>query len=224
MSVDIEIFAPHVVAIRVVPRLSVADHSVAVNVPGIPAVHRRRATEHASRFVACATYSRALSHLHAGAPLRRGHVDRSRAHDHLRLKTGHLDAVNAVFGRRPDGRIRRVDLDFGLGILEDRVVGKPLPDLNLNLSPLVLHPLHGCDLCLRIVTETKDVRVVELQLGLGIVSSRDPVAADQGLIQRRCCPVPRVAALRRNLALDQAYARYSRRNVHLRAAKNSQES
>ena len=143
--------------------------------------------------------------------MRCGHVDRSRAHDHSRLKPGHLDAVHTVFGRRPDSRIRRVDLDFGLGILEDRVVGKPLPDLNLNLSPLVLPPLHRGDLCLRILTETKDVRVVKLQLGLGIVSSRDPVAADQGLIKRRCCPVPRVAALRRNVAPDQAHARHSRR-------------
>ena len=114
----------------------------------------------------------------------------------MRLEAVHLDAVNAFLGRGPDGHIRRVDLDFGLGILEDGVIRQPLPDLDLDVRPL-----HDCDLCLRVVTETKDVRMVELQLGLGTVSCRDPVASDQGLIQRRGCPVTRVAALRRNIAL-----------------------
>jgi len=66
--------------------------------------------------------------------------------------------------------------------------------------------------------------MVELQLGLGTVSCRDPVASDQGLIQRRGCPVTRVAALRRNVALDQTEARHSGRNVHLRAGQYSEES
>src|SRR5258708_20829361 len=47
-------------------------------------------------------------------------------------------------------------------------------------------------------------RMVELQLGLGAVSRRDPVASDQGLIQRCGCPVTGVAALHRNVALDRS--------------------
>ena len=142
----------------------------------------------------------------------------------MRLKTVHLDAVNAFLRRGPDGRIRRVDLDLGLGILKDGVVCEPLPDLDLNLRPLDLRPFHGCDFYLRVVPKTKDVRMVELHLGLGTVSRRDPVATDQGLIQRRRCPVTGVATPRRNLTLDQADARHSGRNVHLRAGKYSAES
>ncbi len=143
-----------------------------------------------------------------------GNVGCSCPYDHLRLKAIHLDAVNAFLRRGPDGRIRRIDLDFGLGILGDAEVREPLPDLDLDLCPL-----HGCDFCLRIITETKDVCMVELELGLGTVSCGDPVATGHGLIQRRPRPVTRIAALHRNVALDQADARHSGRNVHLCAGK-----
>jgi hypothetical protein len=87
-------------------------------------------------------------------------------HDDLRLKALHFDTVNAFFGCGPDSRIGRIDLDVGFGTLEDGVVCDALPDLDLNL-----HAFYGCDLCLGIVGKAKNVCVIDLKLGLGIVAS-----------------------------------------------------
>src|SRR6266404_5702660 len=184
VAVGIEVLTSHVVAVSVVPGLSVANGCVAIVVPGIPSVICRRPAEHIARIVGGATHGHGLAERRARASVRRRNVGCSGAHNHLRLKATHLYAVNTFLGCGADGRIRRVDLDRTAGLLGDGVVCEPLSDLDLDLRSLC-----GCNLRQRIISETKDVRMVELQFGLRTVSGGAPVARDQRLVQRCGRPV-----------------------------------
>src|SRR5260370_15354593 len=57
--------------------------------------------------------------------------------------------------------------------------------------------------------EAKHVGIIELQFGARSVASRSAVTRKAGSIQRRRRPVSRVAALRGNVAMNQADARHT---------------
>jgi hypothetical protein len=180
VAIFVELFASDVITIGVVPRLSVADRAVAFVVPGIPIVFRRRTPHHVSHFLGGPTHARSLTHLHMSGSLRRRNIHRSSTYDYLRIKAVYLDAVNPFLGLRPNRHVRRVDLDFIFGILIDCVRNDALTDLDLNLMGL-----ESCDLYLCAVPDAKNVGVVELHFRLCMISGRDSVATDQGLVQRR---------------------------------------
>src|SRR5882724_2513228 len=129
----IEVFASNVIPVRIIPRLSVTDYGVTFIVPGIPTVHRRRATQYVSRVIRGTADRLGFTHLHTGGALGSRDLRRAGPHDHLRIKTTYLDTIDALLRCGTYGGIRCVDFNFCLGFLEDGVICISLSDLELNL-------------------------------------------------------------------------------------------
>jgi hypothetical protein len=101
------------------------------------------------------------------AALRRRNVSTAAAHDDPSLFIrDHLNAVAAVAVRGMNGRVRGINFDISLVVFQNIVVHLSLADLNLNLR---LSKVREVRLCAAI--ETKNVGVIKLELGTGVVAS-----------------------------------------------------
>src|SRR5258705_1022122 len=75
-----------------------------------------------------------------------------------------------------------------------------------------------------ILTEAKDVRMIELEFSTGTFPGGDPVTINQRLIQGCGRPVAGITTLRRYLSLKHADARGTGKKITLRAGENREKS
>jgi hypothetical protein len=185
-----------------VDTLGVVDDVIAIIVPLVPVVAVPRVFDFVLRVrTAPANHDHlALANIRATRGSR--NLRLTLANRHFCFVWGNnFDAETYIALRRTDGKVGRVHFRPDFAGLESSVRSLALAHLDLNF----LVGQAG-DIRLRTPAQAQNVREIELQLGAGIVTRRNLVAGDDRSVESGRGHVSRVAALRRNVSMDQADA------------------
>ena len=192
------------------PGLGVADSPVPIVIPGIPAILRRGLIFLVSSLLRGAAHNHHSAFLQVSAALRSGNFRLALAHDHLRLAFRiHFHAINSVFLRGVNGDVGGVNFDVSFAALENCVVNQSASDLYLDLGTR-----QTGDRSQRVVAKTQNIGMIELHFSPGTDTGRDLVTAHDRLVQRAGRPIAGISALRRNISVNQADARYAGRKFN----------
>src|SRR5579864_6698675 len=208
VAMSVEILRPSVIAVRMLPAPRVLNRAIAVFIPLIEIVFRRRIQCLILRIVRALNVNH-LPAFNACAALRLGHFRLPPADNHLRVGIAiHLNAVVSV-PQRMHGRVGSINFSVGLAVLKYAVFHQPLADLHLNVRTRQVGDFNR-----RIFVQANHVGIVELNFRAPAVPCRNSVASLQRRIDRRRNPVARVASLHGNVALNRTEPRD--RRLHLR--------
>ena len=181
------------------PALGASDRFVAVFVPTIPSILGRGIGRLVLSVGARAADRDCLAFVDARAAFRRREVRFTLSDSHHSLAGGaHLN-TEFPFSTRVNGDVGGINFSVGFRALEDRVEHQPLSHLNLDARSV-----QAGDVGLGLIGKAQDVSVVKLHFRARARARGDLVSRHDGRVQRRCHPVTRIAALRRNVSVDQA--------------------
>jgi hypothetical protein len=199
----IQTFGSDVIVVRVPTRFRVADHGVAIRIPLIPVVPRRRFAN-LVLLVGARTLNRdELPLTHARSALRSSNFNFAFADEHFSVVVGRNQNSEARFAPLgANGYVWRIDFRVRIAAAVHGVVRHAVPKLNLNLRTRQLHDVRLC-----VFRQAKRIRVIEFKFGARFVAGRNTVPREHGSVQHRSRPILRIATLRGNIAMNQADAR-----------------
>src|ERR1700691_3267338 len=203
--VGIQVFRSNVILVRVMPCRSFVNHAITIAIPAVPIVAVRSRGDFVLGIGAGAAYRRHLTLLNLGNPLWGRDLRLALAGDDDAVPIGpNFNAEYAIFVRRMQRDVGRVDLRLSFTFTKDGVIGQALSDLNLNV---LLREVRDVGLGIR--SQAKNVGVVELYLRSPARSSGNFIAVDHGLIQDCRRPRAGIPALRRDVAMNHADAAHT---------------
>src|ERR1019366_9767265 len=204
-SVVVEIFGSYVVVVGASARCRMADNVVAIGVPLVPVIPCRCFADLVLRLIARALNGNELALGHSGAALWSRNFDFAFADQHFGVIVGgYQDSKAGLAAIGANGNVGRIDFRVRVAVLEDGVVRHAASKLNLDLRAR-----EGVDVGLRMLPEAKHVGIVKLKFGARLVAGRNAVPREHGSIERRRRPGAVIAALGRDIAMNQTDARHA---------------
>jgi len=202
MPVGVKVLRSSVVRAGAVNAFGIADQVIAVIVPLVPIVAIAAIFNFKLRVGAAATNDDHLALAHLLATRRCGKLPPRLCEPSLpfhRGKSPQCGNLRPLW--RTNGQVRGVYFGTDLAGLKSGIRGRALAHLDLNFFFR-----KAGNIRLRASVEAQNVREIELHFSPSVVASGNPVAGHDGSIESSRSGISRVAALRRNVAMNQADA------------------
>src|ERR1039458_9958532 len=165
-AMAVQIFGSDVIVVRVPPRFRVADHVVAIGVPLVPIIPRRRFADFVLRVCARACDGNELTLSDARAALRSRNFDFAFADQYFRvIVRGNQNSKAGFTPLGANGNVRRIDFRVRIAALVDGVIRHSVSKLNLDLRARQLR-----DVGLRVLRQSERVGIVKLKFSARLVA------------------------------------------------------
>jgi hypothetical protein len=189
----------------VLSRCRIKYHVVAIGVPLVPVVARRRFANLVLRLLGRALNSNELALANARSALRSGNFYFAFADEYFSMIVArNQNSKTGIALLGTNRNVRSVDLRIRIAIAEHGIVRHSACQLNLNLRARQLR-----EVGLGMFRKTKGVRIVKLKLCARFIASRNAIAGEHGSVNHSRRPASGVATLCGHVAVNQADARHA---------------